>query len=258
MTIEHKTSGSANSTFPYLYAPIYRNLSTIHINAPANAFADTVLFPGDPLRAKFIAENFFDDAKEICNVRNMLGFTGTYKGKRVSVMGSGMGIPSCSIYAKELITDYGVKNIIRIGTAGGLKGVKLGDMVIALSASTDSNVNRMRLLGLDFAPAADFTLVKNSYEAAKKKNYPAIVGSCFSSDLFYHPMEGLHDRMEKLGILCIEMEAAGLYGICKEYGANPLAILTISYHIRTGESMSAEERQLGLSKMIEVALEAAV
>lgn len=227
---------------------------TIHINAPADAFADTILFPGDPLRAKFIAENFFENAVQVCNVRNMFGYTGTYNGKRVSVMGSGMGIPSCSIYAKELITEYKVKNIIRIGTAGGLKGTNLKDIVIALSASTDSNVNRMRLSGFDFAPAADFTLVRNAFEAAMKKNYPVKVGSCFSSDLFYHPVEGLYDQMEKLGILCVEMEAAGLYGICKEYGANALAILTISDHIRTHESMNAEERQMGLGRMIEIAL----
>lgn len=229
-------------------------MATIHINAAPGAFAETVLFPGDPLRAKFIAENFLTDTKEVTNVRNMLGFTGTYNGKRVSVMGSGMGIPSCSLYAKELITEYGVKNIIRIGTAGGLKATRLKDMVIVISASTDSNVNRSRLLGYDFAPAASFTLVRKAVEAAERKNYPALVGSCFSSDFFYHPVAGLVDQMEKMNILCIEMEAAGLFGVAAEYGANALAILTISDHIRTGEAMNSEERQLGLSRMIEVAL----
>ena len=231
------------------------SMATIHINAAPGAFAETVLFPGDPLRAKFIAENFLEGAKEVTNVRNMLGFTGKYKGKKVSVMGSGMGIPSCSLYAKELITDYGVKNIIRIGTAGGLKGTKLKDMVIAISASTDSNVNRARLLGFDFAPAANFGLAKKAFEAAERKNYAALVGSCFSSDFFYHPVANLIDQMEKMNILCIEMEAAGLFGVAAEYGANALAILTISDHIRTGEAMTSEERQLGLSHMIEVALE---
>ncbi len=230
-------------------------MATIHINAAAGAFAETVLFPGDPLRAKFIAENFIDGAVEVTNVRNMLGFTGTYKGKKVSVMGSGMGIPSCSLYAKELITEYGVKNIIRIGTAGGLKGTKLKDMVIATSASTDSNVNRTRLLGFDFAPGASFILAKQAYEAAERKKYPVLVGSCFSSDFFYHPVANLVDQMEKMNILCIEMEAAGLFGVAAEYGANALAILTISDHMRTGEAMNSEERQLGLSRMIEVALE---
>lgn len=230
-------------------------MATIHINAAKGAFAETLLFPGDPLRAKYIAENFLEAAKEVTNVRNMLGYTGTYKGKPVSVMGSGMGIPSCSLYAKELITEYGVKNIIRIGTAGGLKGTQLKDMVIAISASTDSNVNRSRLLGYDFAPAADFILAKKAYEEAERKKYKTIVGSCFSSDYFYHPVDNLLDQMEKMGILCIEMEAAGLFGTAKEYGANALAILTISDHIRTGAAMTSEERQIGLNHMIEVALE---
>jgi purine-nucleoside phosphorylase len=230
-------------------------MSTIHINAPAGAFADTVLFPGDPLRAKFIADNFLHDVIQVNDIRNMLGFTGNYKGKRLSVMGSGMGIPSCMLYAKELITEYGVKNIIRIGTAGGLKGTQLKDLVIALSASTDSSVNRSRLLGYDFAPCANFELARRAVEAARTKNLRALTGNCFSSDYFYHPVSTLVDQMEKMGVLCIEMEAAGLYGVASEYGANALAILTISDHIRTGEEMTAEERQIGLRNMVEVALE---
>jgi purine-nucleoside phosphorylase len=233
-------------------------MSTVHINAEKGSFAETVLFPGDPLRAKFIAEKYFSDPLKVTDLRNMLGFTGSYKGKRVSVMGSGMGIPSCSLYAKELITDYGVKNIIRIGTAGGLKGTQLKDIVIALSASTDSNVNRSRLMGYDFAPAADFSLARNAVTSAQKKNLHVITGSCFSSDFFYHPVEGLIDQMEKMKILCIEMEAAGLYGIAAEYNASALAILTISDHIRTGESMTAAERQTGLHNMVEVALDSLV
>lgn len=233
-------------------------MATIHINAPDGAFAETVLFPGDPLRAKFIADNFLTDAVLVNSVRNMFGYTGTYKGKRVSVMGSGMGIPSCMIYAKELITEYGVRNIIRIGTAGGLKGTKVKDLVVALSASTDSNVNRSRLLGYDFAPCADFNLARRAVDAATSKGLRVLTGNCFSADYFYHPQPGVYDQMEKMGVLCVEMEAAGLYGVAAEYGANALAIITISDHIRTGEAMTAEERQEGLHHMVEVALETAI
>lgn len=232
-------------------------MSTVHIQAPSGAFADTVLFPGDPLRAKFIADTFLSDTVQVNAIRNMLGYTGRYKGKRISVMGSGMGIPSCMLYAKELITEYGVKNLIRIGTAGGLKGTRLKDIVVALSASTDSSVNRSRLLGYDFAPCADFELARRAVDVGRAKGMSVITGSCFSSDFFYHPVKGLYDRMEDMGILCVEMEAAGLYGVAAEYGANALAILTISDHIRTGEELTAEERQEGLKQMIEVALEVA-
>lgn len=232
-------------------------MPTIHINGPVGAFAPTVLFPGDPLRARFIADNFLQEVVQVNSIRNMLGFTGSYHGKRVSVMGSGMGIPSCMLYAKELITEYGVRNIIRIGTAGGLKGTKLKDIVVALSASTDSGVNRSRLLGYDFAPCADFEMARRAVDTAKSKSLSVLTGSCFSSDHFYHPVASLYDQMEKVGILCVEMEAAGLYGVAAQYGANALAILTISDHIRTGEEMSAEEREAGLRNMVEVALETA-
>lgn len=232
-------------------------MATIHINAPEGAFAETVLFPGDPLRAKFIAENFLEAPVLVNDIRNMFGYTGSYKGKRVSVMGSGMGIPSCMLYAKELITEYKVRNIIRIGTAGGLKGTSVKDLVVAVSASTDSSVNRSRLLGYDFAPAASFDLARKAVDAARSRNINVRAGSIFSSDYFYHPVPALYDQMEKMGILCVEMEAAGLYGVAAEYGANALAILTISDHIRTGESMDASERQLGLKNMVEVALEIA-
>ena len=233
-------------------------MATIHINAPDKAFADTVLFPGDPLRAQYIAEQFLQDVVRVNDIRNMFGYTGTWKGKRVSVMGSGMGIPSCMLYAKELITEYGVKNIIRIGTAGGLKGTQVKDIIIALSASTDSGVNRSGLLGYDFAPCADFELSRRAVDAATNRKLRVLTGSCFSSDYFYHPVEGLYDQMEKMGVLCVEMEAAGLYGVAAEYGAKALAILTISDHIRTGEAMTAQERQLGLHQMVEVALETAI
>lgn len=229
-------------------------MATPHINAKSDDFAETVLLPGDPLRAKFIAETFLENAIQVTDVRNMLGFTGEYKGKQVSVMGSGMGIPSCSIYAKELITEYGVKNIIRIGSAGGLQGTKLRDIVIANGASTDSMVNRQRLAGFDFSAVANFDLTIKAYNSAKEQGIDVKVGQCFSADLFYTPNFEAFALMEKMKILCVEMEAAGLYGVCAEYGANALAILTISDHIRTGEALPSAERQTTFTDMMKIAL----
>ncbi|OOF83684.1 purine-nucleoside phosphorylase [Rodentibacter ratti] len=229
---------------------------TPHINAPEGAFADAVLMPGDPLRAKYIAETFLEDAKEVTNVRNMLGFTGTYKGRKISVMGHGMGIPSCSIYAKELITEYGVKKIIRVGSCGAVKmDVKLRDVVIGLGACTDSKVNRIRFKDNDFAAIADFGLASAAVAAAKEKGIAVKVGNLFSADLFYTPDVEMFDVMEKYGILGVEMEAAGIYGVAAEYGARALTICTVSDHIRTHEQTSAEERQLTFNEMIEIALE---
>ncbi|MBF0752567.1 MULTISPECIES: purine-nucleoside phosphorylase [Pasteurellaceae] len=229
---------------------------TPHINAPEGAFADAVLMPGDPLRAKYIAETFLDDVKEVTNVRNMLGFTGTYKGRKISVMGHGMGIPSCSIYTKELITEYGVKKIIRVGSCGAVKmDVKLRDVVIGLGACTDSKVNRIRFKDNDFAAIADFGLATAAVAAAKEKGIAVKVGNLFSADLFYTPDVEMFDVMEKYGILGVEMEAAGIYGVAAEYGARALTICTVSDHIRTHEQTSAEERQLTFNEMIEIALE---
>ena len=231
-------------------------MSTPHINATDDAFAQTVLMPGDPLRAKFIAETFLDNAKEVTNVRGMLGFTGHYKGKQVSVMGHGMGIPSCSIYTTELIKFYGVKNIIRIGSCGAISpDVNLGDVVIGMGACTDSKVNRLRFKNHDFAAIADFGLVCNAVNAAKQLNVNVKVGNIFSADLFYSVEPDLFDIMEKYNILGVEMEAAGIYGVAAEYGAKALAICTVSDHIRKGEAMSSEQRQLGFKEMITVALE---
>jgi purine-nucleoside phosphorylase len=230
-------------------------MATPHINAPEGAFADTVLMPGDPLRAKHIAETFLTDAVSVNTVRNMFGYTGTYKGKPVSVLGSGMGIPSMSIYATELVKFYGVKNIIRIGSCGGLPlDVKVRDVVIGMGASTDSNVNRNRLAGMDFAAMASFTLLEKAVAAARAKNIDVKVGNVFTSDLFYNPSETLFDTLEKYGVLAVEMEAAGLYGVAAEYGINALAIFTVSDHIRTGEALSAELRQTSFNEMVEVAL----
>ena len=185
-------------------------MATPHINAEMGDFADVVLMPGDPLRAKYIAETFLEDAREVNNVRGMLGFTGTYKGRKISVMGHGMGIPSCSIYTKELITDFGVKKIIRVGSCGAvLPHVKLRDVVIGMGACTDSKVNRIRFKDHDFAAIADFDMVRNAVDAAKALGIDARVGNLFSADLFYSPDGEMFDVMEKYGILGVEMEAAG-------------------------------------------------
>ncbi|WP_379056314.1 purine-nucleoside phosphorylase [Pasteurella multocida] len=229
---------------------------TPHINAPAGAFADVVLMPGDPLRAKYIAETFLQDVKEITNVRNMLGFTGTYKGRKISVMGHGMGIPSCSIYTKELITEYGVKKIIRVGSCGAVRmDVKLRDVVIGFGACTDSKVNRIRFKNHDFAAIADFDMTMAAVQAAKAKSLNVHVGNLFSADLFYTPDVEMFDVMEKYGILGVEMEAAGIYGVAAEFGAKALTICTVSDHIRTHEQTTPEERQLTFNDMIEIALE---
>ncbi|MGJ0622995.1 purine-nucleoside phosphorylase [Xenorhabdus bovienii] len=231
-------------------------MATPHINAEMGDFADVVLMPGDPLRAKYIAETFLEDVRQVNDVRGMLGFTGTYKGRKISVMGHGMGIPSCSIYAKELITEFGVKKIIRIGSCGAVShDVKIRDVVIGMGACTDSKVNRMRFKDHDFAAIADFDLVRNAVDAAKAKNINARVGNIFSVDLFYTPDPQMFDVMEKYGVLGVEMEAAGIYGVAAEFGAKALAICTVSDHIRTGEQTSAEERQTTFNDMIEIALE---
>jgi len=231
-------------------------MATPHIEAGPNDFAKTVLMPGDPLRAKFIAENFLDDVKCVTQVRNMFGYTGTYKGKPISVMGSGMGIPSISIYATELYKDYGVEEIIRIGSCGAVRDdIKVRDVIVGMSASTDSNVNRMRLNQCDFAATADFSLLQKVTNTADKLNKKVHVGNIFTADLFYTPQPEMFALMEKYGILAVEMEAAGLYGVAAEYGKKALAVFTVSDHIKTGEQTTAEERQTTFKDMMELTLE---
>ncbi|WP_118987326.1 purine-nucleoside phosphorylase [Photorhabdus sp. CRCIA-P01] len=231
-------------------------MATPHINAEMGDFADVVLMPGDPLRAKYIAETFLENVRQVNDVRGMLGFTGTYKGRPISVMGHGMGIPSCSIYAKELITDFGAKVLIRVGSCGSVRqDVQLRDVIIGMGACTDSKVNRIRFKDHDFAAIADFDLVRNAVDAAKAKNINVRVGNIFSVELFYTPDPQLFDIMEKYGILGVEMEAAGFYGVAAEYGAKALTICTVSDHIRTHEKLTAEERQTTFNEMIEIALE---
>lgn len=231
-------------------------MATPHINAEPGDFADVVLMPGDPLRAKYIAETFLEDAVQVCDVRNMFGFTGTYKGRNVSVMGHGMGIPSCSIYATELIKDYGVKKIIRVGSCGAVNNdIQLRDVVIGMGACTDSKVNRVRFKNHDFAAIADYHMVKAAEEAAQQRGIDVKIGNLFSADLFYSPEPDLFDVMDKYGIVGVEMEAAGIYGVAAEYGAKALAICTVSDHIKKGEQTTSEERQTTFNDMVLIALD---
>ena len=231
-------------------------MPTPHISADKGDFAPSVLLPGDPLRAEHIAENFLDDARQVNAVRNMAGFTGSYKGVPVSVMGTGIGIPSASIYITELISEYGVERLIRVGSCGGiLPSINLRDVILAIGAGTDSGVNRARYGGHDFAATADFGLLSAAASAASDKGIEVKVGNVHSADLFYNPDPAAFDRMEAMGVLAVEMEAAGLYGAAAEKGARALTICTVSDHVRTGESASSEEREQTFSDMVEIALE---
>jgi purine-nucleoside phosphorylase len=231
-------------------------MATAHISAELGDFAQTVLMPGDPLRAKFIANNFLDNAKCITSVRNMFGYTGTYQGKNISIMGSGMGVPSISIYATELYKDFGVEEIIRIGSCGAVRDdINLRDIIIGMAASTDSNVNRQRLSHCDFAACADFGLLQKVVNTAAKKNIKLHVGNIFTADLFYTPNIDMFAQMEKYGILAVEMEAAGLYGVAAEYGKKALTVLTVSDHIKTGEKTTAQERENTFKEMMELTLD---
>ena len=231
-------------------------MASIHINAETGDFADTVLMPGDPLRARYIAEEFLEGARQVTDVRNMLGFTGDFRGRSVSVMAHGMGIPSVSIYCTELIREYGVKRILRVGSCGtSHPAVELRDIVIAMGASTDSGVNRMRFAGHDLAAVASFDLVRAAVRTAEEKRLAVHVGSLFSADLFYSAEPAMLDLMAKYNILGIEMETAGIYTIAAEFGVEALAICTVSDNMRTGEALSSDERQTSFDEMIELALE---
>ncbi len=231
---------------------------SVHIEAKKGEIAETVLLPGDPLRAKWIAETFFDNPVCFNKVRNMFGYTGTYKGKPISTMGTGMGIPSVSIYAHELITEYGVKNLIRVGSAGSYqKHIKVRDVVLAMSASSNSGINELRFGGADYAPTADYDLFIKAVEVAKVKNIDIKAGNIFSSDIFYADDFESYKKWSKFGVLCVEMEAAGLYTVAASHKVNALAILTISDSLVTGERTTSEERESTFSNMIEIALELA-
>jgi purine-nucleoside phosphorylase len=232
---------------------------SVHIGAKENEIAESILLPGDPLRAKFIAENFLENPKCYNEVRGMLGYTGTYKGKRVSVQGTGMGIPSISIYAQELMQSYGVKNLIRVGTCGAIQqDVKVRDLIIAMSASTDSAVNQIRFKGIDFAPTANFDLLKTAYDLATERGKQVNVGSVFTSDTFYNEDKEAVQTWAKHGILALEMETAALYTLAAKFGVKALSILTVSDHVLTGEETSSEERQKTFGEMVEIALDTAI
>ncbi len=234
------------------------NIPTPHNEAKEGEIAKTVLMPGDPLRAKFIADNYLQEVVCFNKVRNMLGFTGTWQGKRVSVMGGGMGMPSVGIYSYELFHFYGVDNIIRIGTAGGIaENVKLRDIVIGMGASTNSNYAAQYKLPGTFAPIADYGLLRTAVEAADKKNIKTVVGNILSSDTFYDDNKEANSLWRKMNVLAVEMEAAALYMNAARAGKKALCILTISDHVFTGESLSAEDRQLTFRDMMEIALEIA-
>lgn len=231
---------------------------SIHIGAKENEIASTVLLPGDPLRAKFIADNFLEDAKCYNEVRGMYGFTGFYKGKKVSVQGTGMGVPSISIYVNELIQSYNVKNLIRVGTCGSMQeDVKVRDIVLAMSACTDSNINRIRFNGMDYAPTADFDLLKRAYDYGKEKGLNMKAGSVLTADSFYNDDKDAWKKWAKFGVLAIEMESTALYTLAAKYKAKALSILTVSDSIVTGEETTAKERQETFTNMMEIALELA-
>ena len=229
------------------------------MNAAPGDFAETVLMPGDPLRAQYIADTYFDAAKRVTDVRNMWGFTGEYKGMPISVMAHGMGIPSVSIYCTELITEYGVKRVIRVGSCGtSHPKVRLRDIIIATGASTNSSVNRVRFSGYDLAALASYSLVHNAVEAAKEQGVSYHVGNIYSEDLFYTPNDEIWDLMPKYDILGVEMEAAGIFPIAAEHGAEALAICTVSDDIPNDKALSTDERQTSFDEMILVALETAL
>jgi purine-nucleoside phosphorylase len=230
-------------------------MATKHMNAAPGDFAETVLMPGDPLRAQYIAEKWLEAPRRVTDVRNMWGYTGTHAGRPLSVMSHGMGIPSASIYVTELIEAYGVKRVIRVGSCGtSHPDVRLRDIVIAQGASTDSNVNRVRFGGYDYAALASFDLVRKAVAAAEARAVRYHVGNIFSADLFYTPDTAMFDTLARYNVYGVEMEAAGIYPIAAEFGAEALAICTVSDVISSGEALDADERVTTFDDMIEIAL----
>ncbi|MEV0267508.1 MAG: purine-nucleoside phosphorylase [Hamadaea sp.] len=231
-----------------------------HIGAKPGEIAERVLMPGDPLRAKWIAETFLEDAKCYSTVRNMFGFTGKYRGVDVSIQGSGMGMPSASIYAHELINEYGVKTLIRVGSCGALsESLNLRDVIAANGSATDSNMNRVRFDGLvDYAPVADFGLLRKAVEVAESRGIEMHVGPVLAADAFYTDRPDLYDKLADYGVLAVEMESAALYTIAARFRARALTLLTVSDHIKRGEATTSQEREQTFSQMVEVALDTAI
>jgi len=232
---------------------------SLHLNAEPGQIAETVLLPGDPLRARHIAETFFENPVQHNSVRGMLGFTGSYKGQKVSVQGTGMGIASCMIYVDELITAYGCQNLVRVGTCGSYQPhVHVRDLILAQAACTDSNINNIRFGQKNFAPIADFGLLLRAYGIAQERGFTTHVGNIMSTDTFYHDDFDQYKLWAQYGVLAAEMEAAGLYTLAAKYGVRALTVLTVSDHLVTREETTAEERQQTFDQMIEVALDAAL
>ena len=231
---------------------------TIHIGANPGDIAETVLLPGDPYRAKWAAETFLTDVKLVNEVRGMLGFTGMWNGNRVTIQGSGMGMPSLSIYANELIKDYDAQTLIRIGSCGGMQDkVGLRDVILATTASTLSTPSRGIFKELQFAPTCDFDLLHKAYHCAEARKVPTHVGGIYSADVFYDERPDLNEQMTRHGILAVEMEAAELYTLAARYNRRALAVLTVSDHLITGEALPSEDREKSFGDMVEIALEAA-
>ncbi|WP_108484986.1 purine-nucleoside phosphorylase [Oceaniglobus ichthyenteri] len=231
---------------------------TIHIGAEPGQIAETVLMPGDPLRAQWAAETFLSDVVCVNRVRGMLGFTGIWNGHRVTIQGSGMGMPSMSIYANELIRDYNVQTLIRIGSAGGMQPqVKLRDIILAQTASTLSSPSMGVFRELNFAPCADFGLLRHAWSAARNMDLTPHVGGIYSSDVFYDERPDLNEQLTRHGILAVEMEAAELYNLAARYGRRALAVMTVSDHLITGEALPSQERERSFADMVEIALTAA-
>jgi purine-nucleoside phosphorylase len=233
---------------------------SVHIGAGPGDISERVLLPGDPMRAKWIAETYLDDPKCYTEVRGMLGFTGTWKGVRVSVQGSGMGMPSASIYTHELINDYGVRSVIRIGSCGAItEDLNLGDVIAAIGSATDSNMNRFRFDGLiDYAPVADFSLLRTAVGVAEQRGIAMRVGPILAADAFYTDRPDLYDTLAEYGVLAVEMESAAIYTIAARYRARALTILTVSDHIRRGEAMDSAQREQGFGNMVQIGLDTAI
>lgn len=233
---------------------------SIHIGAKKGDIADKILLPGDPLRAKFIAENYFENVTQYNEVRGMYGYTGTYKGEKISVQGTGMGVPSISIYVNELMAEYGVQTLIRVGTCGGMQeDINIRDVILAQGATTDSQMNKLTFNGLDYAPLANFNLLKNAYDVAQDKGLTTHVGNVFTSDIFYRDnAEEFNNLLTRYKILGVEMETTALYTLAAKFNRKALSILTVSDHIITGEATTSEERQTSFNDMMELALETAI
>lgn len=233
---------------------------SVHIGAKVGEIADSILLPGDPLRAKFIADTYLENVIQYNDIRGMNGYTGTYKGERISVQGTGMGVPSISIYVNELIQSYNVKKLIRVGTCGAIqKNVQVRDLILAQGSTTDSQMNRLIFGNIDFAPLADFELLKTAYDIGINKDHHILVGNVFTSDTFYRDnAKEVNELLAKYDVLAIEMETTALYTLAAKFQRQALSILTVSDHVLTGEETTAKERQTSFHDMMEIALETAI